>query len=153
MKQMFARTAAGVGTLAVLATGSVVGATAAHAAPKVLCTFATTNGASGDVSALKCKNADGTAGAGMATWVMSDEIEHPNGDTIGSRTGQRPQADGSWDDVWAFDPSMVSFTDFKKELMRSWGYLSVTIESAGTGSGDPSFLVANFTEPPSKKKN
>lgn len=144
---------AGIGCAVALGTAGLAAATAAHAAPpKALCIYGTVSGASGDVSALKCKRPDGSGGETAATWNFSDLLVSGDADWIATRTGERPTADGGWDDVWAFDPTMVGFGDFKKELMRSWGYTTVYIETTGVDGGDPSYLVANF-DAPSKKKH
>ena len=144
---------AGIGCAVALGTAGLAAATGAHAAPpKVLCIFGTVSGASGEISALKCKRPDNTGSLTPAVWSESDQLDAGNGDWIGSRSGERPTADGGWDDVWSFDPTMVGFGDLKKELMRVWGYTTVYVETSGVDGSDPSYLVANY-DAPSKKKN
>lgn len=145
-------TVAGIGCVVMLSAAGLAAATGAHAAPpKALCIYGTVSGASGDVSALKCKRPDGS-GAEPASWSLTDLLVSADSEWIATRTGERPTAEGGWDDVWAFDPAMVGFSDFKKELMRTWGYTNVYIETSGVDGGDPSYLVANY-DPPSKKKH
>jgi len=144
-------TAAGLGAVLALGTIGFAAAGSAHAdgSKKPLCVYVPTPGAAGDISKIKCVDpnkggADGTMQA--ATWTGLSLVTADGSSTIGYYTS----AEGG-KDYWAFDPSLVAFGDFKKELARDWGYSSVTLTGDTDNTGQPE--VAASYDRPSKTKH
>lgn len=122
--------------------------TAAHADGKPLCIYVVSSGASGDISKIKCVSPDRSTPGDMqpATWNGLSLVAPDGSSTIGYYT-----ANAAGKDFWAYDPGLVSFGDFKKELMRDWGYASVSLTGDTDNGGQPE--VAASYDRPSKTKH
>lgn len=137
--------------LTVLGLGAigVLGQTSAHADPakKPLCVFVATPGTSGDISKIKCMNpnAGGADGMQSASWTGLSLVTPDGSSTIGYYT-----AGENGKDYWAYDPSLVNFGDFKKELSRDWGYTTVVLTGDTDNTGQPE-IEAGFGKPSKTK--
>lgn len=148
---------ASAAAIAAMATGTSLSATAAHAdaVQPPMCVYVATPGASGDISAIKCQHPDKTFDTAMWSWGSADLslTSASRGDLGRLDITLAPDPSdpmGIFTDIWRFDATNVSFSDFRKELVRAWGYTNVYFDGyAASGEG---VIRANF-EKPSKAKH
>lgn len=138
--------------LVCVAAASGLTAAAAHATPKVMCVYATENGASGDVSALKCKNPEDGMRLARAEWASAFSLTTVTGESI-AQIADDPTAPDGISELWQVNPSLVSFADIKRELMRYEGYTNVFYVSTGCSCDGSVMYVAGNFETPSKAKH
>lgn len=130
----------GIGCAAAISAAGLLHAESASAAgPKPLCVYAAEPGTSGDVSKIKCQTPDKTFDYAYWQWSSTSLMSMSRG-TLGYLDASMPDGPtpetSQFTDIWRFDATNVSFTDFKKELVRAWGYTYVVLDGYVPGTGE-----------------
>lgn len=123
---------------------SVMAGSSASANPsRPVCTYVAGSGnAAGEVSNIKCaRQAPDSAGLMTnAVWDGGVELnDRASGASVAwlvDNTGTHTDSDGTIGPMWTFtfDPGLVSFVDFKRELQSQFGFNSVYLDQASAGT-------------------
>lgn len=145
----------GIGCVVTISAAGMIHAPAASAAgPKPLCVFQPGSGmASDDISRIKCQTPDKTFD--YAYWMASSNtLMSMSRGTLGYLDASMPDGPtpetSQFTDIWRFDASNVGFADFKKELMRAWGYTYVVLDGYVPATGE-GMVRADYREPSKAK--